>query len=317
MLVALNANITEFAGKPVVDWDVESGVADPASNNYRIRIRIGWEGNQEKLSWLEKFDAFLNHPASSQATGLVVGVWGGLRQMEDEAGPIVEAIVAAREKLPNLTAIYFGDVTAEECQISWIIQTDLSPLFTAYPTLEYFAARGGNGLSLGTPLLPLLRSLVIETDGLDGEIVGSVTQADLPTLEHLELWLGTSGYDAAVTVEDLKPILSGALFPRLKYLGFRNSEIADEIAVALATAPILERIVTLDLSLGTLGDEGMEALLASPTLKGLKKLDIHHHFCSETMVKRVEALDMEVNTDEREEDDDDDVDEHRYVAVGE
>lgn len=304
-------HITEFAGKPVIDWDAEAGNDESGSVTYRIGI--DWDEYEADLKWVDKFATFLEHPVSAAATGLVVGAWDGLAEMSGDANQVVEAIVSARERLSHLTAIFFGEVTSEECEVSWIEQTDLSPIFAAYPDLEYVTVRGSVNLSLGTMRLPKLRSLVVETGGLNAQVVHEVSKSDLPALQHLELWLGTDNYGGTVTVDDLEPILSGSLFPNLKYLGLRDSDIADAVAAALATAPIVERIEILDISQGTLGDEGMEALLASTAITRLKKLDIHHHYCSEEMVTRVEALGIEVDVSERELEDK----YGRYVAVGE
>ena len=304
-------HITEFAGKPVVDWDSESSAE--ALEGVTVRIGVDWDEYEEGVKWIDKFAAYLDHPASAKATGLVVGAWDGLAEMAGDPNLVVEAIVSARERLTNLTSLYFAEVVSEECEVSWIELADLSPIFAAYPALEYFAVRGGPGLSLGAPRLPSLRSLVVETGGLNGEVVREVTRASLPGLEHLELWLGTENYGATVAVEDLEPILSGSLFPNLKYLGLRDSDIADAVAAAAANAPILERIEILDLSMGTLGDEGVEALLASPNLTRLKKLDIHHHYCTDAMMARLEGAGVEVDLSQRE----DESKYGRYVAVGE
>jgi hypothetical protein len=146
-------------------------------------------------------------------------------------------------------------------------------------------------------------------------VVRAVGRADLPALEHLELWLGTEQYGADTTVADLKGIFAGKGLPALRYLGLRNSEIADAIARALARAPVLERIEVLDLSLGNLGDEGAEALLANPGVARLKKLDIHHHFVSDALMAQLDALGIEVDVSDPEEPDEDD--RGRYIAVSE
>src|SRR5262249_31160352 len=129
------------------------------------------------------------------------------------------------------------------------------------------------------------------------------------------LWLGTRNYGATTTVRDLTPLLTGNLFPKLRYLGLRDSEIADEIALALAQGQILERIRVLDLSLGTLTDIGAAALVASPAVKRLEKLDIHHHYCSKDMVERLKGLGIVI--DARDAQSPHDNDDSRYVAVGE
>jgi hypothetical protein len=186
-------------------------------------------------------------------------------------------------------------------------------LFGAYPNLEHFRVRGGNGLALGAVRHDHLKLLIVESGGLNRSIVQQVCAAQLPALEHLELWLGDEGYGATTRVEDLAPILAGTLFPYLRYLGLRDSEIADEIAAALAQSPILERIRVLDLSLGTLGDEGAAALLANPAVRRLEKLDLHHHYCSDEMMTRLQALGIDVDVSDQQDEDDGE----RYVAVSE
>jgi hypothetical protein len=214
-------------------------------------------------------------------------------------------------------SLFLGDIIAEEAEISWIQQTDISPLFDAFPALEYLTVRGGNGLRLGSLRHDRLISLVVQSGGLPVEVVREVCSAQLPNLEHLELWLGSDNYGGNATVEDLGPILSGQLFPKLQSLGLRDSEIADEIATAVASAPVLERIRVLDLSLGTLGDAGAVALLSSPAVAKLEKLDIHHHYCSEDIVARLQALGITVDASEPQQEDAYDGETYRYAAVTE
>jgi hypothetical protein len=304
---------TEFAGLPVVDWDPEAGIVDPTGTIYRLGL--SWDEGEEGVRWTDKFATFLDDPAVGSITGLVVGPWTAMLGAgeEDASASVVEALVAARDRLPHLKAIFLGDVISEECEISWIPLTDVSPLFHAYPALEHFTVRGTEGLSLGELRHDSLRSLVIQSGGLSRDIFHQVAMAELPELTHLELWLGTGDYGGNVTVEDLAPLLPGTLFPRLHYLGLRDSEIADEIAAVVAQAPVVEKIRVLDLSMGTLGDEGAAALLASPAVARLEKLDIHHHYCSPTMLERLKGLGIEVDAGDPQ----DESRFGRYVAVGE
>ena len=147
--------------------------------------------------------------------------------------------------------------------------------------------RGGQGLAFPAVRHEKLRTLTIETGGLDAGVVRGVAASDLPALEHLDLWLGTSWYGANADVADLAPILAGARLPRLRYLALRNSEIQDEIAAAVAGAPVVARLETLDLSMGMLADEGAAALLDGQPLTHLKKLDLHHHYISKPMADRL------------------------------
>jgi hypothetical protein len=162
--------------------------------------------------------------------------------------------------------------------------------------------------------LASLRTLIVESGGLDASIVRQVASSDLPKLEHLELWLGTDSYGANWTLEDLAPILDGTRFPKLKTLGLRDSDQADAVAEAVTRSPLLQRIEVLDLSLGTLSDEGARALLASPAVKRLKRLDLRHNYLSAETARALGALGIDVDTSEGEPDKGED---DRYVAVSE
>jgi hypothetical protein len=308
----ISEHTTHFGGKPVREWDHNKPI-DPAIN---YRIAIDYDQASHGTRWTDRFAGFLSDPDASRITGLVVGDWGQTARLGEEGSEsIVQALVAIRHRLPDLTAIFLGDIISEENEISWIRQSDLSPLLHAYPNLEHLWVRGNEGLSLGTLQHEKLKSLVIQTGGLSVNVVRQVTSAKLPELEHLELWLGDENYGGDATLEDVIPILYGTLFPKLKYLGLCNSEFQDEIAQAVAQSPILEQLEVLDMSKGTLSDEGAAALLGNPALRKLKELDLHHHYCSDEMVDRLKELGIDVDLSEQQDPDDDDG--HRYVAVSE
>lgn len=311
--MAISSHTEDIDGLPATDW--QPGMELAAGTAYRISN--GWDKSDRGNTWADLFRQFLESAGVEQVEGVLVGEWDMHNNASDTSAAIVEELVIARDRLPTLRALFIGDMTYEQMEISWIEQTDLSALFPAYPHLRYLGVRGGNGLQFGTISHEQLRTLVIETGGLDAGIVQAVLRADLPNLEHLELWLGTEEYGATATIDDLAPLLAGTLFPNLRYLGLRDSYIADELAAALADAPILERIEVLDLSLGTLSDTGAEALLDNPAVARLKRLDLHHHYLSEAMMERIQALGPEVDLSEHEVAEDYDGEQHRYVAVGE
>ncbi len=125
-------------------------------------------------------------------------------------------------------------------------------------------------------------------------MVRELAAANLPALEHLELWLGCQQYGGDSTVDDLQPMLNGAGFPSLKTLALRNCDYADDLAQALTNASILERITILDLSLGNLSDVGAEALFASPAIRKLDTLVLHHHYLSADMLDCWSAIELAV-----------------------
>jgi hypothetical protein len=122
-----------------------------------------------------------------------------------------------------------------------------------------------------------------------------VLTAEMPKLEHLELWLGTPSYEGIDNPTPLAPLLSGKRFKNLKTLALRNCEIADAVAKAVVESSLIERLEVLDFSLGNIGDPGAEALLTSPAVRKLKKLDLHHHYISPLFVKHLRELPLEVD----------------------
>jgi hypothetical protein len=234
-----------------------------------------------------------------------------------ESKDAIQALVDARTKLPGLRGVFLGDIISEENEISWINQSDISPLLTAYPQLEHLAVRGGTGLVLGKLSHARLKSLVIQTGGLPRTVLVDLAQAHLPALEHLELWLGTDNYGWDGTVADLQPLLDRGRFPALRRLGLCNSEVQDDVAATIAGAPIVEQLEILDLSLGNLTDAGAEPLLGNPALAKLKKLDLHHHYLSEEMEARLRAAFPNVDVSDRQEPDEYGEDVYRNIAVSE
>jgi hypothetical protein len=312
--MSINDHVEEFAGKPVVEWKPTIAIADPAGSAYRIAL--DYDEAEKGERWEKRFAAFLDQPEASRVTAIVIGVWGETGPLEDSS-KVVEALNAARDKLTDLKALFIGDIVVEEYEISWIEHVSMASIFESYPGLEHFRVRGGQGLRLGTLNHQHLKSLVIETGGLDVSVVRDITSSNLPELEHLELWLGDENYGANTELVDLAPIFSGGLFPKLVRLGLRDTELADAIAVAVAHSPLIERLRVLDLSLGTLSDDGAAALLASPPVAKLEFLDIHHHFCSDDMVAKLKSLGVEVDASDPQTPDDWEGELHRFIAVSE
>lgn len=342
--MAIYEHLVQFAGLPVKDFDPKRGIEDPSGTCYRVSphdqdadapgapVPTTWGSRLGKLlggkspepppprdAPATALATFLADPAASQVTALVIGMWNFDRGAADDAEGVVRRLVEGKDRLSSLRALFFADIIVDECEISWINQTDLAPLLAAFPRLEELWVRGSEGLSLGWKLRhDSLKTLVVQCGGLDGAVAQQIASAHLPMLEHLELWLGEENYGNTTTLADLQPILSGASFPRLRYLGLRNAENSDELAHALSEAPVVARLQELDLSLGTLSDEGARHLLSSSAVRQLRKLDLHHHFLSAAMSLRVQELNIEVDVSDPQTAEDIGADEdYRFIAHGE
>ena len=312
--MTIDNHLTEFEGLPVVIFSGEGLI--PSAATSAVRLGLDWDAFDKGKTFIDVFAAFLVDPKCSEVQALIIGDWGGAGQ-GDDSSPVVEALVSARDQLPKLRALFLGEIIVEESEISWINQSDVSPLFQAFPNLAALYLRGGEGLSLGRPQHERLSKLVIETGGMPSTVVREVTSAKLPQLEHLELWLGDEGYGNDVSTEDLRALLTDGPCQRLTYLGLRDDCRADSTAKLLAGTKPPSTLSILDLSLGTLGDEGALALATCEWIRQLKLFDIHHHYVSPPNVEKLRSLVSEVNANDMQEPDDWDGEPHRYVAVAE
>ncbi|MBG0850515.1 STM4015 family protein [Streptomyces spinoverrucosus] len=283
--------------------------------------RIGSGVYDAEEDWTDAFARFCAAVDTTRVRALIVGAWQEAYDTDPSA--VIEALVAARDRLPALRALFVGDMVMEECEISWINQTDVTPLLTAFPDLEEFGVRGGSGLRFPALRHTGLRKLTMESGGLPADVVRGVAGSDLPALEELDLWLGTPDYGGDSEVADLEPILSGARLPRLRHLALRNSEMQDAVAAAVAAAPVVARLEVLDLSMGVLTDDGAAALLAGQPLTHLKQLDLHHHYMTEPLQERLRqtlepaGVALDLDHGDADEDHDHNGTVWRYVAVGE
>ncbi len=270
-------------------------------------------GIDEGVDILNDLDSFFAGDGTEEVSSISVDQWPEM--YEESSAAIVEKLAANAHLLPGLRELSLGHIDRDWCEISWIQLSDITPLLTAFPDLERLDLRGSDGLAL-TPLRhESLRVLRVESGGLHSSFVRSLAACDLPALEHLELWLGVERYGGNTTVADLAPILAGDRLPALKHLGLQDSEIQDEIAAAVASAPVVARLDELDLSMGTLTDAGAEALISGQPLSHLKVLDLHHNYLGDAMADRVEkalpGVDVKLHDRRSPEDD------RLYVAVSE
>lgn len=159
----------------------------------------------------------------------------------------------------------------------------------AFPGLERLDVRGSAGLALSPFRSERLKVLRFESGGLQAEVVRAVATSELPALERLDLWLGDQMYGGDASLEDVAPFLEGVRLPALRHLGLCNSDLQDEIAEAIGSAPVVARLESLALGMGVLSDRGAESLLAGQPLSHLKSLDLGYHYLSEPMMERLRA----------------------------
>jgi hypothetical protein len=318
-------HLSSFAGLPALEYFSGLDVPDPAAVAWRLSWGGLWRDGCPCATCAE--DRRQRPEIAGRTCGMdlngFVEQWGDsataliISDGDEDEAPDMAGIAAAIARMPRLRALFVGDVIDRQAQVSWIHQGDVTPLLVAAPWLEHLQVRGSEGLEFTGVRHESLRRLIFEGGGLPGGVARAIGASDLPALEHLELWLGTEHYGGSATiVDDLAGVLSGARLPALRRLGLRNAEQADEVAAALASAPVVARLEELDLSLGALSDTGAEALLTGQPLTHLRRLDLAFHFLSDDMAARIdEALPyVDVDTSDRQ---GADGDTERYISVSE
>jgi hypothetical protein len=303
--VTISEPTEKFFNKPLRVY--QSGTK-PDIGNYVYRLALDYDDSKQMPALI---DEFLAQVDTAQLDALVIGMWS--EPYEASADPIIAKLVERAADLPALRALFIGDMTFEECEISWIVQGDYSPLLNAFPQLEALHIRGSTGLKIAPFTHQAMRSFTIECGGLPAEVAEALAQSSMPKLTHLELWLGTEDYGFSGDVELYRRVLAALWTSDLKYLGLRDAEIADQLAQWLAGHEPIRQLDTLDLSLGTIGDLGAWALFQSQYVRDLARLDLSHHYISEACQAQLKTLPIAVVLGDPQKEDED----YRYVAVGE
>lgn len=235
---------------------------------------------------------------------IIIGCWG--EAWDDSCQPLIDGIIEKKNEFSHIKSLYFGDMDSEDCEVSWIIQGDYSKLWEALPNLEKLIIQGSTDLELGEIAHDNLKELQIICGGLGKDLIEKVQRAKLPNLESLVLYIGSDYYGFDGDVSTIKTFLEESDFPKLTHLGIEDSEIQDELAECVLGSKYMGQITSLSLANGTLTDKGGECILQKlPDYANIKKLDLHYHYMSDEMMKKLEKFakeqSIELDVSEQEE----------------
>lgn len=232
-----------------------------------------------------------------------IGDWG--EAYEESCQAIIDDIIKHAEEFSHVKRLSIGIMEYYDCEISWIIQGNYSQLFQNLPHLKSLTIQGSQELELGEIVHEGLEELEIICGGLPASVIKSIEKAKLPNLKKLVLYLGVENYGFDGDIKTIKSLLKNSDFPNLKYLGLVDSEIQDEVAEAVIESKYMKQVEALALSYGVLTDKGGQALLEAVLKnKNLKFLDLHYHYMSDKMVKKLETLSIQVDVSEQNQEED-------------
>lgn len=273
-----------------------------------IHVKQGWEKNS--ISSTEALELALNSPAIEFVQEFSIDF---LPDFDDNMAGILNSF--SDKKLQAMNKVHLGNFKyPEENEISWVSVGNVNKVFELFPNLRNLHLTG-SAIELGVISHPKLKRLKLETGALSADAINSVMKAELPEMEDLEIWFGDEYYGAEGDNSLLTPLYTERLFPKLKKLRLKNSEFPNDIVKSLLNSELLTKIQLLDLSLGTMTDEGAQVLIEhKENFQHLDHINLRENFISDEICLNLKDIyEDRVNIEDQDLMEDDDL----YVSVGE
>jgi Leucine-rich repeat (LRR) protein len=230
---------------------------------------------------------------------------GGIHSDPRVYNSVAKKIADLAENYPNIEYFIMGNYEMQDYMYPPYFQicNVLGEIINAIPNLKAILVRGGfhhESRKRIKVFNECLEKLVVQTFGMSSSWVETITRYNLPNLKHLELNLGTKYFGTVENVSSFAPLFRGENFPKLEYLGLKDSDISDSIAYDLSGSPLLKRLKILDLSDGSLMDENAEVLInAVSSHPNIEKLDLSGNGLSEEIeeftAKVTSKTDLEID----------------------
>lgn len=229
---------------------------------------------------------------------IIIGCWG--ESYDNSVQPLLDMFSDHSASFEHIKSLFVGDMSFEECEVSWIEQGDYSRIWKSLPKLKKLTIKGASGLTLGKIEHDELEELNIICGGLHAEVIQQIAKAKLPKLKRLSLYLGVEDYGCDATTEDVRALLKADFIKSLEHLELGNSEFQDEIVEEFMKLNSIYTLKTLSFAYGTLTDKGAEFILSHvDILKKLEILNLTHHYLSDEMMKKLENSGIHVILEEQ------------------
>ena len=124
--------------------------------------------------------------------------------------------------------------------------------------------------------------MTLSTHHLTAELIHTLINHELPALQSLDLSLKSA--EEQTSIEDsVQELILQLDAPRLKHLRIQQTPYSNRIARLLSKSQVLEQLETLDLSNGSLTDEGAQAIIEfRHCFSHLQRLDLRHNWLVDT-----------------------------------
>ena len=285
----------------------------------------------DQAEMLANLAALLAHPASRMLEGVVFqpvpARFDVHRDWGDAANDIVDPwtdLGALAAAIPaHVTHLGFGGWPAPAAA-AYVRMPAFAAISSAFPTLRRLELTGESPSERSTEYttlsLPELVDLEVRFANAESEAVGAINESTLPELERLSVWLGGNAYcvldeiyeadegypdtfdggdmerltEQSTVNSYVSPVDIGELVdahPTVKHLGIQSAVLTAEILESILSRPGLAKLVSLDLSGGTLDGNAAKTLLTPAARKALGKiaLDLSRNRLTAATVKKLAA----------------------------
>lgn len=271
----------DYTEPDYLDKIVDHNDFDPSK--FGSRLGYEWESSYAELKL--QFDWLFSHPQIDQLRVFVLAEWTGCAE-GSSCNPWIDLLIKQAKSIPNIEAIFLGDVNGHINSHSF---GDITSFMQAFPGIKYLGFRGGDQWFTLEPVRHTsLQALVLEGAYVPSKTIDQLTRCVFPELIHLEIWQGNNDF-ADSSDKTYQKLLSNFPFPKLRYLGIRNYCDADKICEILVSSKGLDNLEVLDLSLGELSDIGAEFLLSNPKISKLKKLILNWNTFSDSAADELKS----------------------------
>ena len=194
---------------------------------------------------------------------------------EDQPDPYVT--LAAAAQLETLRQLEVNDQRTTVFRRGELID----PLWDAAPRLEHLQLRGqcpqAHNLNHAN-----LTKLELTTHTMTGELLECLLEHELPKLKELCLHLNPA--DERNPIEDsVRELVLQLEAPQLRTLRLRQTPYSNLITSLLPESAILSQLELLDLSSGSLTDDGAQSILENKrAYSHLKQIDLRHNWLVES-----------------------------------
>lgn len=251
-------------------YDEKVGAVNPSKTAYIIKS-------------LQQFQLLIQNPLDNDLQALILQINNTETDSSQKYNYIVDLLFDACDDLKNLKALSIKDDTTS------MPLGDVSALLKVYPKLEILQINNGFNLDFSPIRHTNLKTLIINTRDLGSKTIQQIYKLELPELEYIDIGFGYDYNTDKPNTPAIAPILSSSFFPKLRYLGIRNGKDYNKLASAIVRSPLVNRLLGLDISNGTLGDKGAEVLYncySSRTINNLLTLNVSHNYLSSNMVTK-------------------------------